>query len=337
MGCGSSVATIPSLPVGSEFKKRRSSNTSVGSFDSINVEVQASPLTKRYGHPSYFKADGYDIGLRTRVKGLFQSYFVGCARKTGEKVTIKEHHLTHYPGEENSLVALSEVAILNKLSNHTCYPRIHEMFLTDSSLFFVTEYIDSFRLINYMKLNEHKSSLALSDIKQISKALGSALQYCHQQKIVLRDLHPLNIMVTKTSNGGMNSFDIKIVDLSLAIYTKDNGLNNEPLCNHPCFDWNLVPFTAPEALFNLEYGASMDMWSLGVLIFCMISGSLPFEHRDDSALLTLIKNGHYHFIDAVWNTIPQAVKETLSQLIHTLPKDRITAKQFMKASWLNSF
>lgn len=267
---------------------------------------------------------------------MFQSYFVGCARKTGEKVTIKEHHLNHYPGEENSLIALTEIAILNKLSSHTCFPRIHELFLTDNSMFFITEYIDSYRLMNHMRLSEHKTTFSLSDIKQIAKAIGSALHYCHSQKIILRDLHPTNIMVTKKSTGGMNSFDVKIVDLSLAVMVKEDGVNDESLCDHPCFEWSLVPFSAPEALFNLEYGPSMDMWSLGVLIFCMISGSMPFENKDDSALLYEIKNAQYHYIDQIWTIVPTSIKESICQLMHVTPKERLTAKQFNKLSWLTS-
>ncbi len=67
-----------------------------------------------------------------------QSYFVGCSRKTGEKVTIKEFHLAHYPAEDNSI--MTEVLFLTKLS-HVGIPQFKELFITDTSIFLITEYV----------------------------------------------------------------------------------------------------------------------------------------------------------------------------------------------------
>eukprot|EP01042_Synura_sphagnicola_P010401 gene10401-13351_t len=97
-------------------KRRRSSVATVSSVDALESNMgHFGTIKKRYGHPSYYKMDGYDLGLRYKVKGVMQSFFVGCSRKTGEKVTIKEFHRSFSPTDDTSI--MTEVLLLTKMSH----------------------------------------------------------------------------------------------------------------------------------------------------------------------------------------------------------------------------
>lgn len=272
---------------------------------------------------------------------MFQSTFVASARATGSKVNIKEHHLRYYPKnlhkdqdpEHDATQAVAtEVLFLTKL-NHVSVPKLRELFITEASLFIVMDYIDPFRLANFINFKEEKTILNVVEVRRIMKSLVSVVSHCHDQGVILRELTPSNVMVKKAgvdSTGQSCIFDVMLVDLSLAVSVGSTAL----LADHPIFEWNMVPYTAPEALLGQSYSTQMDMWSLGVLLFAMLSGKLPFDCEDDHLLVSDIKTANFDFDDDCWDSIPQGAKQLTGELLHTVPADRLTAKQAMKHSWL---
>mmetsp|Transcript_43152 Transcript_43152/g.31524 ORF Transcript_43152/g.31524 Transcript_43152/m.31524 type:complete len:321 (+) Transcript_43152:77-1039(+) len=316
MGCSSSVYQ------GVIMDKRRSSVATVSSVDALESNLgHFGSIKKRYGHPSYYKMDGYDLGLRYKVKGVMQSFFVGCSRQTGEKVTVKEFHLPFYPTDDTSI--MTEVLFLTKL-NHAGIPRFLELFITDTSIFCITEYVDHQRLSHCM------NQLTPTDIRQIMKQLAAILTYCHERKIVLRELTPSNIVVKRL--GGSN-FDVKIADLSLAVEVH----NSTPpaLADHPLFDWSLVPFCAPELLLSQPYNTSADLWSLGVILFAMCAnGKLPFDHTLDHILIKHITQAYYDCEDEVWEEVADNAKSLVESLLKLPANERLTAKDVTRNHWV---
>lgn len=130
MGCGSSTAMVNGGGSHTLAHKRLSRST-ISSLDAND----AFPTTviKRYGHPSSYKEDGYDFGLRVRVKGNKLSIYVASAKLNGTKMTAKECHLTYYPEAD----AVQESLILSEL-NHEHLPKLRAVFITDISLFLVS-------------------------------------------------------------------------------------------------------------------------------------------------------------------------------------------------------
>eukprot|EP01039_Chlorochromonas_danica_P003927 gene3927-4291_t len=286
-------------------------------------------ITKRYGHPSNYRSDGYDIGLRVRIRGNKCSYYEAISRVSGHKVTIKEHHIENYEGQEPA----EEAKILSKLS-HACIPRLREVFLTDNSLFMVMDFIDSKRLKNFIDSTSKTSSFAIGDVRTIVKSLLAGIHYCHERNIIIRNLTPDTIMVKK-SGGIMHAstiYEVKITDFSCAVL---NG-STKSLSDHPLFDWNDVPYIAPEALLEQPYSKSMDMWSVGVLIYLMIAGDLPFANSDDDkVLLNAIKHAQYSFDEnPVWANVKDIIKALIGKLLISNPTQRLTAREMLKDPWI---
>lgn len=124
-------------------------------------------------------------------------------------------------------------------------------------------------------------------MRNITKSLLGGINYCHERNIIIRNLTPDTIMVKK-SGGIMHAstiYEVKITDFSCAVPVG----STKNFADHPLFDWADVPYLAPEALLDSPYGKSMDLWSLGVLVFLMLSGDLPFFNEDDKVLLNMIK------------------------------------------------
>lgn len=320
MGCSSSVYS-------GVIMKRRSSASTVSSVDVLESDNgYFGKIAKRYGHPSYYKMDGYDLGLRFKVRGVLQSYFVGCSRSTGEKVTIKEFHLPFYPTSDNSI--MTEVLFLSKLS-HRSLPRFKEIFITDISVFLVSEYVDQQRLVHVLR------SLSHDETKQVMKGLFDVLQFLHEKKVVVRDLTPGNISFRRlpaTQGGGI---EIKIADLSMAIEMGSSSSSSSVLADHPLFDWPMVPYSSPEALKGEGCGAASDMWSCGVLLFQLLSkGDLPFNGEQDHILLAAIFKGDFDDDGEVWEEVSEEARQLMDELLSVCPQDRPSAKEASKRPWM---
>lgn len=252
-------------------------------------------IRKRQGNPSNYRMDGYEIGIRVRAKGNFQALYVGTSKASNEKVTVKESNIKNYP----QTLAIEEIMILARLS-HPNVVELKEVFVAEHQIFSVLSYVDPMRLKNFVDVKTRVTNLTIADAKYIAKCINDALIHCHEQKIIVRGLTPDNIMVKKVGSTEENSgrgqksaqpnYEVKIVEFGLAtnnIYNSKGGLRH--LSDHPLFEWNDVLYMPPEAILGHPYSTSVDMWSLGVLLFLMLSGDLPFNSPDDKLLVNAIK------------------------------------------------
>jgi serine/threonine-protein kinase HSL1 (negative regulator of Swe1 kinase) len=155
------------------------------------------------------------------------------------------------------------------------------------------------------------------------RQLVEAILYCHRMQISHRDLKPENILLDREN--GL----IKLIDFGMAAYQPNNQLLRTP-CGSP-------HYAAPELLNNLPYdGSTADVWSLGVVLFVMLTGDPPFNYRNDipeSHRLTML----YGQICSAKYTIPEFLSREAKDLIRRIfvvdPKRRITIRDL----WLHPF
>jgi serine/threonine protein kinase len=93
-------------------------------------------------------------------------------------------------------------------------------------------------------------------------------------------------------------------------------------------------YVAPEVLKNEPYSKSVDMWSLGVILYILLCGFPPFYHESTAALYKQIKKGQFEFPDPYWSEISDLAKDLVSKLLTVDPKMRYTASQVLNHPWI---
>ena len=173
--------------------------------------------------------------------------------------------------------------------------------------------------------------------------LLDALGYLHRQNIVHRDLKPENILLQRAVPGSSKPPQVKIADFGLA-----KLIGNEKVTSTFC---GTPQYFAPEVLGRREsrrgYDAACDMWSLGVILYILLSGSPPFDEAREShaadagapppSLFDQIRVGirsSVHFATDPWSGISESAKQLIRQLLAVDPSERITVPAALQGAWM---
>merc|ERR1712032_1312925 len=163
------------------------------------------------------------------------------------------------------------------------------------------------------------------EARVLIKNLLSAVAFVHSKGIMHRDLKPENILLaSKVSNT-----DIKISDFGLAKISKDYP-RRLPRSHSICgSDFYL----APEVIKQEEYGREIDVWSVGVVCYVILSGSLPFFHNVLHKLYRQIVERDLSFPEQAWTSVSEGAQDFILRLLQVRPGDRLTAEQSLSHPW----
>ena len=137
--------------------------------------------------------------------------------------------------------------------------------------------------------------------------LFKAINHCHAQNVIHRDIKPENIMVSDTDS-------IKLIDFGLSRASRKEKLTE--MAGTP-------QYMAPEVLAGY-YHAESDLWSLGVLLYQLVSGFCPFDGDDDDAIFNKIRKAQLSFDSQEFESISEECKDLIRKLIEVRPKKRFT-------------
>ncbi|XP_061890586.1 MAP/microtubule affinity-regulating kinase 3-like isoform X3 [Entelurus aequoreus] len=251
--------------------------------------------------------------LKTIGKGNFAKVKLARHILTGREVAIKIIDKTQL--NPNSLQKLFREVRIMKILNHPNIVKLFEVIETERTLYLVMEYASGGEVFDYLVAHGRmKEKEARAKFRQIV----SAVQYCHQKHIVHRDLKAENLLLDADMN-------IKIADFGFSNeFTLGNKLDT--FCGSP-------PYAAPELFQGKKYdGPEVDVWSLGVILYTLVSGSLPFDGQNLKELRERVLRGKYR-IPFYMST---DCENLLKRFLVLNPAKRGTLEQIMKDRWINA-
>ncbi|KAJ3171252.1 hypothetical protein HDU88_008290 [Geranomyces variabilis] len=168
-----------------------------------------------------------------------------------------------------------EVRIM-RLLHHPNITRLYDVIETDTQIVLTMEHVQGGELFDYIVAQKRlKDRVA----RRLFRQIISALDYCHQSSIIHRDLKPENLLLDKNK-------DIKIIDFGFVkLFDRNESL--QTFCGSPFY-------ASPEMILGKHYqGPEVDVWSMGVILFALLNGHLPFTDANTTELYRKIANGIY--------------------------------------------
>jgi len=148
-----------------------------------------------------------------------------------------------------------------------------------------------------------------------------ALNYLHTNRICHRDIKPENFLLYKEDDDS----HVKLIDFGLAKRVGNNEVMNAP---------NGTPYyIAPEVLKG-SYTTQCDNWSMGIVLFIMLSGKPPFGGKSNKEIIDNVLRGSYSFSTPVWENISDQAKDFISKLLTRQADERLTAEEAYNHPWL---
>lgn len=242
------------------------------------------------------------VAIKIIPRAKYQSQNVSFSKPNSSKDNpkIKEQRI------------MREAAILH-LINHRHIVKLLDFLVGEEYFCMIFEYIEGMQLLDYIV--KHKR-LKETEARRIFKQILSAVDYCHQNGIVHRDLKIENILIEKKSN------DTKLVDFGLSNFW-DYRDKLGTFCGS-------LYFAAPELLHGHLYcGPEIDIWSLGIILFVLVTGKVPFDDKSLPGLHQKIKSCQTEYPKHI---SPQC-RHLLEMMIVADPKRRATLDEVKSHVW----
>lgn len=211
------------------------------------------------------------IQLEKLGEGTYASVHKGRSRLTNEIVALKEIHLDAEEGTPST--AIREISLMKELK-HPNIVRLHDVIHTETKLMLVFEYMDQ-DLKKYMDSHGNRGALEPNTIRSFMYQLIKGTGFCHENRVLHRDLKPQNLLINKRG-------ELKLADFGLA---RAFGIPVNTFSNEVVTLW----YRPPDVLLGSKtYSTSIDVWSAGCILAEMISGVPLFRGRDNNDQLNAI-------------------------------------------------
>ncbi|XP_061924014.1 serine/threonine-protein kinase SIK3 homolog isoform X4 [Entelurus aequoreus] len=296
--------------MGPQNRVQPSSGLSHPSRASAAAGCIANPVQTSTTRPPPARVGHYEIE-RTIGKGNFAVVKLATHIITKAKVAIKIVDKTQLD-DENLKKIFREVQIM-KLLKHPHIIRLYQVMETERMIYLVTEYASGGEIFDHLVAH---GRMAEKDARKKFKQIVAAVHFCHCRNIVHRDLKAENLLLDHNLN-------IKIADFGFSnLFSRGQLLKT--WCGSP-------PYAAPELFEGKEYdGPKVDIWSLGVVLYVLVCGALPFDGSTLQNLRARVLSGKFR--------IPFFMSTDCEYLIrHMLvlePSRRLSMEQICKNKWM---
>lgn len=258
-----------------------------------------------------------------------------------------------------------EIEMLRRCQDHPNVVKLYDVFQDSHNSYMVFELLKGGELLSRIRGKRRNQTMSERDVCRIFRSLVSTVDYLHSQRIVHRDLKPENLLfIDSTPSSGL-----KLIDFGFARELPEMDSGNT--MQSPCIT---LDYCAPEVLnqafpVNYEgqsnndnigselngnglekpsketgYDESCDLWSLGVILYAMLSGRLPFSKDQLTPTEPLapmnaenIRSRTVNFSGSEWTRVSQAPRDIILGLLNPDPSKRLTIQNLVHNDWLMNF
>lgn len=213
-----------------------------------------------------------------------------------------------------------EIQVLQTL-NHPNIISLQDTYESNERIYIIMELMKGGELFDYVV---EKGTLSEEEASILVRKITSAVAHMHQQNIIHRDLKPENLLLTNKSSNA----EVKLIDFGLAKIMLEEPVASSFL--------GTKGYLAPEMLQRHSYDKAIDMWALGVIVFVLLCGCLPFD--DDSSRIANDAAARKKFTLRFpkWaSSLSASAKDLLHNLLEINPKTRYTADQALNHPWVS--
>lgn len=166
-----------------------------------------------------------------------------------------------------------------------------------------------------------------SEVRHVAWQLYSSIDYLHQRKVAHRDIKLENILIESLNSSG-NKLEIKLTDFGCAdFFSEEDGLMGGQVGSNNCM--------APEMLQNQRYDCKVDIWSLSVVIYILLSGEMPFYGKDLKELHKAILECEPDFSSHKWKQVCPNAINFVKQGLQKDPALRPSSEEMLEHDWFS--
>lgn len=255
-------------------------------------------------------------------EGAYSEVFLGTSTENGDKVAIKRiHKLSKGDLWTKRKEAQKDEIKLLLLLNHPKIIKLKEFYETRDKLYLVQEYCAGGNLSDMIRRERKEGELTESRIKNIFIQLLQAVSYLHSLNIVHRDIKSENILLKERYTD-----DLRLLDFGLSRLMPRTELLMTSV--------GTLDYKAPEICLRRPYGTACDLWSIGVVLYEMLSGEVPCLFTSEESVVDYANNG-VTFSDK-FNNVSESAKDLVRHLLVLEPEKRYTCEEALSCKWLSS-
>ncbi|XP_023132113.1 ribosomal protein S6 kinase alpha-4 [Amphiprion ocellaris] len=220
-----------------------------------------------------------------------------------------------------------EIAALRQCEAHPNIVKLHDVYTDQYHTYLVMELLRGGELLERIK---RKKLFGEAEASQLLQSLVSAVSFMHEAGVVHRDLKPENVLFADEGEDAV----LKVIDFGFARLCP---AGSAPL-QTPCFT---LQYAAPELFESAGYDKACDLWSVGVILYTMLSGQVPFQSEQRGMtssyaadIMQKIKEGDFSLDGEPWKGVSEDAKELVKGLLTVDPERRLKLSDLKENSWL---
>ncbi|CAB1444934.1 unnamed protein product [Pleuronectes platessa] len=282
---------------------------------SISISVSNSQVQENVDISSVYQIFADDV----LGSGQFGIVYGGKHRKSGRDVAIKIIDKMRFPTKQESQLR-NEVAVLRNLQ-HRGIVNLECMFETPERVFVVMEKLHGDML--EMILSSERSRLPERLTKFLVTQILVALRHLHLKNIVHCDLKPENVLLASAEPFPQ----VKLCDFGFARIIGEKSFRRSVV--------GTPAYLAPEVLRSKGYNRSLDMWSVGVIVYVSLSGTFPFN--EDEEIDHQIQNAAFMYPPNPWREISKPATDLINNLLQVKMRKRYSVAKSLSHPWLQDY